>query len=103
MSTFSTHSGKKTGSRFDQPGAVAAPSLIDCSRVRRRSGWRCGSAAAAQKAPGSHGRTRRRSAARRGSGRTRNQGSRSWPRSKAVIVISADQRLHRVEAAVVGD
>ena len=29
VSTFSTHSGKKTGSRFDQPGAVAAASLID--------------------------------------------------------------------------
>ena len=38
MSTFSTHSGKKTGSRFDQPGAVAAASLIDWSKVRRRSG-----------------------------------------------------------------
>ena len=25
MSTFSTHSGQNTGSRFDQPGAVAAP------------------------------------------------------------------------------
>jgi hypothetical protein len=29
MSTFSTHSGQNTGSRFDQPGAVAALSLID--------------------------------------------------------------------------
>src|SRR4051812_19624281 len=57
VSTFSTHSGKKTGSRFDQPGAVAAASLIDWSRVRRRSGWRWGKAEAAQKAPGSHGRT----------------------------------------------
>src|SRR3954470_17212730 len=57
VSTFSTHSGKKTGSRFDQPGAVAAASLIDWSRVRRRSGWRCGRAEAAQNAPGSHGRT----------------------------------------------
>ncbi len=28
-STFSTHSGQNTGSRFDQPGAVAALSLID--------------------------------------------------------------------------
>ena len=37
-STFSTHSGQNTGSRFDQPGAVAALSLIDWSRVRRRSG-----------------------------------------------------------------
>ena len=37
-STLSTHSGKKTGSRLDQPGAVAAASLIDCSSVRRRSG-----------------------------------------------------------------
>ena len=55
-STFSTHSGQNTGSRFDQPGAVAALSLIDCSRIRRRSGWRCGSAAAEQKADGSHGR-----------------------------------------------
>src|SRR3990170_459135 len=42
--------------RVDQPGAVAALSLIDWSKVRRRSGWRCGSAAAAQKAAGSHGR-----------------------------------------------
>ena len=36
---------------------AAAASLIDCSRVRRRSGWICGSAAAAQKEPGSQGRT----------------------------------------------
>ena len=28
-STFSTHSGQNTGSRLDQPGAVAALSLID--------------------------------------------------------------------------
>jgi hypothetical protein len=56
-STLSTHSGKKTGSRFDQPGAVAAASLIDWSSARLFSGWRCGKAAAAQKAPGSHGRT----------------------------------------------
>ena len=28
-STFSTQSGKKSGSRLDQPGAVAAASLID--------------------------------------------------------------------------
>ena len=55
-STFSTHSGQNTGSRFDQPGAVAALSLIDWSRIRRRSGCRCGSAAAAQNAAGSHGR-----------------------------------------------
>ena len=41
-STFSTHSGQNTGSRLDQPGAVAALSLIDWSRIRRRSGWRCG-------------------------------------------------------------
>lgn len=38
------------------PDAVAAASLIDCSNLRRRSGCRCGSAAAAQKAAGSHGR-----------------------------------------------
>ena len=37
-STFSTHSGQNTGSRLDQPGAVAALSLIDWSRMRRRSG-----------------------------------------------------------------
>ena len=37
-STFSTHSGQNTGSRPDQPGAVAALSLIDWSRIRRRSG-----------------------------------------------------------------
>ena len=37
-STFSTHSGQNTGSRLDQPGAVAALSLIDWSRIRRRSG-----------------------------------------------------------------
>ena len=36
--------------------SVAALSLIDWSRIRRRSGWRCGRAAAAQKAAGSHGR-----------------------------------------------
>ena len=56
-STFSTHSGKNAGWRFDQPDAVAAASLIDWSSLRRSSGWRCGSAAPAQKAPGSHGRT----------------------------------------------
>ena len=50
QSTFSTHSGQNTGSRLDQPGAVAALSLIDWSRIRRRSGWRCGKAAAEQNA-----------------------------------------------------
>jgi hypothetical protein len=38
MSILSTHSGKKAGSRFDQPGAVAAASLIDWSSARRLSG-----------------------------------------------------------------
>jgi hypothetical protein len=55
-STFSTQSGMNIGSRVDQPGAVAAASLIDWSKVRRRPGWRCGRLAAEQKAAGSHGR-----------------------------------------------
>ena len=38
-------------------GGRQAAVRIDWSSPRRRSGWRCGSAAAAQKAPGSHGRT----------------------------------------------
>lgn len=54
--SFSMNSGKKLGSRSDQPGAVAAASLIEWSSVLRRSGRICGSAAAPQKAPGSHGR-----------------------------------------------
>src|SRR3954464_1999169 len=56
-STLSTHSGKKAGSRFDQPGAVAAASLIDWSKARLLSWGRGGRAAAPQKAPGSHGLT----------------------------------------------
>jgi hypothetical protein len=40
----------------EQPGAVAAASLIEWSSFLRRSGRICGSAAAAQKALGSHGR-----------------------------------------------
>ena len=55
--SFSTHSGKKQGGRSDQPGAVAAASLIDCSKFLRRSGRICGKAAAAQKADGRNGRT----------------------------------------------
>jgi hypothetical protein len=54
--TFSTHSGKNCGARFDQPGAVATASLIDSSNVLRRFGCKCGIAAAAQNAAGNHGR-----------------------------------------------
>ena len=53
----SMNSGKKPGSRVDQPAAVAAASLSDWSRTLRRSGAICGRALAAQKALGSHGRT----------------------------------------------
>ena len=55
--SFSTHSGKNTGSVSDQPGAVAAASLIEWSKRLRQSGRICGSADAAQKAAGSQGRT----------------------------------------------
>ena len=55
-STFSTHSGMKAALREDQPGAVAAASLIEWSRNFRSFGWMCGSAEAAQNAAGSQGR-----------------------------------------------
>lgn len=47
---------EKRGARFDQPGAVATASLIDCNSFLRRSGCKCGIEAAAQNAAGSHGR-----------------------------------------------
>src|SRR3546814_1748837 len=58
---YTTLFRSKVGSRFDHPTAVAAASLIDWSSARRFSGCRCGRLAAAQKAPGSHGRDPARS------------------------------------------
>jgi hypothetical protein len=56
-STFSTHSGPEHPARgFDQPGAVAGAFADRLEQDPAAVGCRCGSAAAAQNAAGSHGR-----------------------------------------------